>query len=246
MLSYIEADHQYLHSTLKNWTAATINPTPTLERAAQLYAEQLFSDFSTSVLIRIYATIPYAALPEKARSFAHRLATSAGVADQLYPDTQVLCLMGTKGKRAEWSDRQQSKGHQAIPLVSSKFVQAIPMITRLLNEFGIGTDWLDLPDKTSMITKSMGKIATVFYVPDAATARDPINRLVIPAQDFVKQNGVKTVFGVGGAYAVGCICTVLCFVSETLDRSVVDRFLPVINFFKQATTRPVMDGRFFA
>ena len=245
MFSYAEADHKYVHETLKKRTASTINNALTLERGAQRYAEQLYGDFGSSALIRIYATIPYAKLPEDLRSFAHRLASGAGVANELYPDTQTLCLMGSKGKRPEWSDRLQSKGHQAIPLVSSKFVQAIPMITRLLNEFGIGTDWLDRPDKTSMITKSMGKIATVFYVPDATTFRDPSDRLVIPAQDFVKQNGIKTVFGVGGAYAVGCICTLLCFVAETLDRSVVDKFLPLINFFKQATTRPVMDGRFF-
>jgi hypothetical protein len=120
------------------------------------------------------------------------------------------------------------------------------MIARLLGEFGIGTDWLNEADKASIIAKSMGKMATVFFVPDAASFRDSSNRLVIPVQDFVAQNNVKTVFGVGGAYANGSICTVLFFVSETLDRSVVDRFLPVVNFFKHSTTSAVMGGRFFA
>jgi hypothetical protein len=245
MLSYAEASNRYFHDDLKQRTT-TIAGTQTLEAAAQRFAEELYSDFASSVLVRLYVTIPYDHLPLSVKAFVNQAACSADVEDQIRDDTLVLCLMGTKGKRVEWRDRRHSKNHLAIPLVSSKFVQRIPMITRLLKEFGIGTDWLDQPDKHNMICKSLGKVATLFYVPDAATFRDHDNRLVIPAQDFVSQNGVKTVFGVGGAYANGYICTILCFVSETLDRSVVDRFLPIINFFKQATTSAVMKGRLFA
>jgi hypothetical protein len=244
MQSFGEASNNYFHVDLKNRTTS-ISYAPTLEQAAQRFVEALYADFASSVLVRLYTSVPYDRLPASRKTFVDQIARTAGVSEQVDDDTQVLCLMGTKGKRAEWTDRRQSKGHLAIPLVSGKFVQNIPMITRLLNEFGIGTDWLDSPDKTSIITRSMGKVATVFYVPDATTFRDQANRLVIPAQDFVSQNGVRTVFGVGGAYANGYICTILWFVSETLDRSVVDRFMPVINFFKHATTQAVMSGRLF-
>jgi hypothetical protein len=244
MHSFGEADNHYFHVDLKN-RSASLSQSPTLEQAAQRFVEDLYSDFPSSVLVRLYTTIPYESLRPPRRAFVDQIAGPAGIADQIHGDTQVLCLMGSDGKRAEWRDRRQSKGHLAIPLVSRKFVQNIPMITRLLNEFGIGTDWLDRPDKTSIITRSMGKVATVFYVPDATTFRDHANRLVIPAQDFVSQNGVKTVFGVGGAYANGNIVTVLWFVTEVLERTVVDRFMPVINFFKQATTAAVMGGRLF-
>jgi hypothetical protein len=245
MESYTEASNNYFHTDLKNRTTSISN-SPTLEQAAQRFVEELYADFASSVLVRLYSTVPYEKLTPSRKAFVEQIARSAGVTDQIQEDTQVLCLMGTKGKRAEWNDRQQSKGHLAIPLVSAKFVQKIPMIARLLNEFGIGTDWLDREEKTSIITRSLGRIATVFYVPDATTFRDHANRLVIPAQDFVSQNSVKTVFGVGGAYANGYICAVLWFVTETLDRTVVDRFLPVINFFKHATTESVMNGRLFA
>jgi hypothetical protein len=245
MQSYMEASNNYFHVDLKKRTSSISN-LPTLEDAAQRFVDGLYADCASSVLVRLYATIPISKLTPARRAFVDQVARSAGVADQIREDTQVLCLMGTKGRRAEWGDCAHSKGHLAIPLASAKFVQRIPMITRLLNEFGIGTDWIDRPDKTSIIVRSMGKIATVFYVPDATTFRDHANRLVIPAQDFVSQNGVKTVFGVGGAYANGYVCTVLWFVTETLSRSVVDQFLPVINFFKHATTQLVMDGQVFA
>jgi hypothetical protein len=244
MKSYSEASISYFHDDLKRRTRL-LGSVSTLEQAAQIFAGELFSDFDSSVLVRVYTTIPYEKLPPSPRAFADQIARSAGVAAEVRDDTMVLCLMGTKGKRPEWGDRRRSKGHLAIPLVSRKFVQAIPMITRLLNEFGIGTDWLDQPDKTRIITRSMGRIATVFYVPDAATFRDNANRLVIPASDFVTQNNVQTVFGVGGAYANGYICTVLFFLSERLDRSVVDGFLPIINFFKHATTTAAMSGHLF-
>jgi hypothetical protein len=243
--SCIEATNSYFHDTLKKRTA-TISNLPTLEEAAQTFVEGLYADFGTAVLVRLYTTVRYAQLPQTNKAFADNIAESASVQDQIGPDTDILCLMGTHGKRAAWCNRLQSKGHLAIPLVSPKFVQKIPMIARLLGEFGIGTDWLNAQDKGSIIAKSMGKMATVFYVPNAATFRDSLNRLVIPVQDFVAENNVKTVFGVGGAYANGSICTVLFFVSETLDRSVVDRFLPVVNFFKYSTTSAVMSGRLFA
>jgi hypothetical protein len=244
MHSYAEATNSYFHVDLKKRTTS-IADSRTLEQAAQRFVEELYSDFGSSVLVRLYTTIPYEKLPLSRKTFVDQIARLSGISEQIRADTQVLCLMGTKGRRAEWTDRRHSKGHLAIPLVSGKFVQSIPMVTRLLNEFGIGTEWLDRPDKTSIITRSMGKVATVFYVPDATTFRDHANRLVIPAQDFVSQNSVRTVFGVGGAYVNGYICTVLWFVSETLDRAVVDRFMPVINFFKHATTQAVMNGRLF-
>jgi hypothetical protein len=243
--SCIEATNSYFHDTLKRRTA-TVAQAPTLQDAAQTFVEGLYADFGSTLLVRLYTTVPYGQLPTTTRSFADNIARSACVLDQVGSETQVLCLMGTQGKRAQWCDRLHSRGHLAIPLVSSKFVQKIPMIARLLGEFGIGTDWLNEADKGSIIAKSMGKTATVFYVPDAATFRDSFNRLVIPVQDFVVENNVKTVFGVGGAYANGSICTVLFFVTETLDRSVADRFLPIVNFFKQSTTSMMMAGRLFA
>jgi hypothetical protein len=246
MDSYAQASNSYIHEELKQRAEAIARASHLFETSAQRFAEGLNADFASSVLIRIYLTCPFKRLHPIEEEFAKQAAKSAGVEDQLRDDTQVLCLMGTKGRRPQWGDRRQSKGHLAIPLVSSKFVQRIPMIARLLKEFGIGTDWLDVGDKTSLIARSLGRLATVFYVPDAATFRDHANRLVIPAQDFVTENRVKTVFGVGGAYVNGYICAILCFVSESLDRSVAERFLPIINFYKHATASMVTSGRLFA
>jgi hypothetical protein len=245
MNSYVEVTNAYFHDTLKRRTGE-LSSIATVEDAAQAFVEGLYADFASSVLVRLYTTIPYAGLSPTTKTFADRVARSAGVLDQLRSDTHVLSLMGTMGKRAAWRDRLQSNGHLAIPLVSSKFVEKIPMITRLLNEFGLGLDWLNEAGQSSIIAKSMGRMATVFYVPDAATYRDSLNRLVIPVQDFVAENGIKTVFGVGGAYANNQICAILFFASERLDRFVVERFLPVVNFFKHSTTHALMGGRLFS
>jgi hypothetical protein len=153
MESYEEARNSYFHDDLKRRTRL-ISQFPTLEQAAQSFVEELYSDFRSSVLVRLYTTIPYEKLTPSTRAFAEQIAQANGVADQIRDDTLVLCLMGTKGKRPEWSDRRRSKSHQAIPLVSRRFVQTIPMIARLLNEFGIGTDWIDQADKTSIITST--------------------------------------------------------------------------------------------
>ena len=46
-----------------------------------------------------------------------------------------------------------------------------------------------------------GVFADSFFVPDAATSHDEAGRLLIPAQDFVRRYGVRTVIGVGGQFA---------------------------------------------
>src|SRR5512144_2112177 len=98
-----------------------------------------------------------------------------------------------------WNDRRNSQGHVGIPLATSDFIEAIPMMSRLLKELGMGLDWIDSND-TSMVARALGSSSGLFYVPDAALEIDAKGRKVIAGQDFVKTHGVKTVFGMGGAF----------------------------------------------
>jgi hypothetical protein len=114
-----------------------INESSCLEEAAQRLATVLHTRFEESVVIaRVFFTVPFDRLPQANKDFVQKLAESAGAASQLKPTTPVLSLLGTHGQQAEWNDRRKSKGHMGIPLISSAFVSAIPMISRLLKDFG--------------------------------------------------------------------------------------------------------------
>ena len=55
----------------------------------------------------------------------------------------------------------KSKEHMGIPLISSAFVGAIPMISRLLKELGVPLDWIDSHD-SEIIKKTVGSSPEYF------------------------------------------------------------------------------------
>jgi hypothetical protein len=245
MRTYSEASSDFIHSFLKDKFLRPAMADDRLEGVAQRCADLLYSEFVSSVLVRIYVTCKVADLPQTNRSFVRNVALSANVLDLLKDDSIVLTLVGTRGREPDWNDRRKSRGHTGIPLLSPKFVDTIPMISRLLIEFGIGVDWIGTEGATDIIAKRIGTMASVFFVPDATTYRDRAGRLVIPAQDFVKTYGVKSVFGLGGAYLTGEICTILVFTNERVERKTAESFSSLINFFKASTVRLVTAGAIF-
>jgi hypothetical protein len=89
-----------------------------LEEAAQELATALQKQFDESVVLsRVYVTAPFDTMPPTNKTFVQNLAP-------------VLSLIGTYGQEEDWRDRRNSKGHVGIPLISSAFVGAIPMIAR--------------------------------------------------------------------------------------------------------------------
>jgi len=113
----------------------SVKQSQSLEAAAQAVAEALHTQFEESVVLaRVYLTSPFDALPQTNKDFVLKLAESAGAADDLKAATPLLSLIGTHGREADWCDRRNSKGHVGIPLISSAFVGAIPMISRRRNK----------------------------------------------------------------------------------------------------------------
>lgn len=228
---------------LEERTEAELSGAQTLEAAAQRFCEILQETFAEStVLARVFATVPYGALPGATRTFVHRL---EGV-DRLTPRTPVLALLGTRGALPRWNSRQLSEGHLGIPLASAEFVDAIPMIASLVRQLGVA-----IADahgvETGIVTQALGAAAGVFYVDDAATAVDSQGRRIIAARDFVREHGVRTVFGFGGAYAItGTFVVTILFTREHIARSHAERFMRLANRFKAATMRPVGRRNFFA
>jgi hypothetical protein len=232
--------------TLETRVAAELPGLDTLEAAAQRFCDLLYETFAeTSVLVRVFATVPFGMIPARNRAFVAGLAgPRAGAV--LLPKTPVLSLLGTRGKEPRWNSRHLSEGHVGIPLASAEFVDAIPMIASLVKQLGVAIEAADEVE-TGIVTSSLGKAAGVFYVDDAATASDSKGRRIIAARDFVDTYGVKTVFGFGGAYALtGTFVVAVLFTSETLPRSQAERFMRLANQLKASTMRPVGRRRFFA
>ena len=222
-----------------------IEKSKTLEAAAQELVMTLHTQFRESVtLARIFLTVPFDQLPEVNKEFVQKLADSAGAGSDLKPTTPVLSLLGTHGQEKDWNDRRKSKGHMGIPLISSAFVSAIPMISRLLKELGIPLDWVDSHD-SEIIKRSMGGPAGLFFVEDAGSATDNEGRKIIAAQDFVSSYKVKSVFGTGQAYPNGQILVNVLFCKDQVRRATAERFPQIVSLLKNHTDSLVENGKIF-
>ncbi len=229
------------------WTKVEprVKQSKSLEEAAQALATALHTQFQESVVLaRVYFTVPFGALPATNKAFVQKLAESAGAASDLKATTPVLSLIGTAGQEVDWNDRRKSKDHVGIPLTSSVFVDAIPMISRLLKELGVPLDWVDTQD--AEIVKKMDRAAGLFFVENAAEATDHQGRKIIPAQDFVSGHNVKTVFGVGGGYAGGQIVVVVAFCRDLIPRASAERFVALRDAFKGNTSSLVETAKVFS
>ena len=121
---------------------ASLTRVTSLEDAAQTFAKQIYDTFvESTVLARVYATVPFERLPAAHQKFVTELASSKSALARLDALTPVLSLVGTYGAEPSWCDRHQSKAHVGIPLIDTKFVEAIPMVARLLQELGVDPLW---------------------------------------------------------------------------------------------------------
>lgn len=237
---------------MKSWTAVEpavwaafverlrprLETAPSLADACQTLSEAL-AEIEPTALARVYAILPYRELPADVRGFVDELAGAPPPST-----TRVLTLMGTAGRRPEWCDRRQSLGHQGIPLISASFVEAIPMLSRLLKELGFDLAWLDTAQDV-FARKLIGGFNGIFYVADAKTARDANGRLVIPAVDFVAAENVETVFGMGGTNPDGTVLAWIVFTSAKVPRATVERLTSLLTMLKGETFRAVLERRFF-
>lgn len=234
----------------KTWSAFVdamrpgVAASKTVEDGAQIVCERLSTGVRNVALARIYAIVPYHELPADIRVFVDRLAATAGV-PELAPTTPVLTLLGTHGAKSDWCDRRRSTGHKGIPLVSAAFVEAIPMLSRLLKELGVDLAWLDAAPGV-FTRRLVGGFNGVFHADDARSARDASGRLVIPATEFVATEGIRTVFGMGGANPDGTTLACIVFTRELLSRAACDRFTSLISMLKVETFSSVLNRRLFS
>jgi two-component system NtrC family sensor kinase len=213
-----------------------------VESAAQGFVEDLVQSFSSIVLARIFLVLPLSQLPSAEQAYATRVAERH---HGLTASTKVLGLLGTAGEESAWCDRSRSAGHLAIPLLDRTFVQGAPMIAKLLADLEVNLSSLDVGGP--LVTRAMlGGLNKAFFVADALAAHDRSERLIIGAQDFVLRYGVRSVFGMGGAYVNGVLAIAIAFTSELLDEPTVNRFPSLIGNFKMATWPLCESGRIYS
>ena len=218
-----------------------------LETAAQGLVETLYQEFQDSiVLARCFVTVPYGALPAPNRKFVDALAGGKGISTEITDETPVLSLLGTCGVQSDWNDRRQSQGHIGIPLASASFVESIPMIASLLKELEVKLEWLSNVESSDFSEKELGGgWIGIFYVREAAAAMDQQGRLIIPAQDFVAENQIKTVFALGGIYPQGALFTLLVFTRDSIEKATLADYTPLVPLIVANTSHLVRDGKIF-
>jgi hypothetical protein len=118
------------------------------------------------------------------------------------------------------------------------------MVAALLSDLGVsmGPQSADGMQRDGLLG---GEATGIFYVEDAATTVDARARKIIPAQDFVAAYGVKTVFGMGGAWANGEAVACIVFGRKFLARNVARRVAPLLSVFRAATNTLAVSGRHF-
>ena len=118
-----------------------------MEDAANKIVNYLYDNIADSsggkanALVRFYKTHPYGQLDLGLQGFAQGILGSAPS-----DDTNCLTMLATMGDKHDWKSRSKSNGHRAIPLASTDMAAGIPMISRLLTQFGLDVGTVMRPD----------------------------------------------------------------------------------------------------
>lgn len=180
---------------------------------------------SACALVRFFKTHPYSALDANLQQAARDI---VGNSSLIMPYTKCLTLLGTVGDHPDWCSRHTSSGHKAIPLVSKAFVEQVPMISQLVQQFGLKLEEFLSPTPEILMDERQ-KTFNVFHIPEA------VNSPYIPAQrEFVIPYGVRSVMGFGGMLPSGNILAIIMFVKMPISRSTADLFRYVAAYVRIA------------
>ncbi len=192
------------------------------------YIYNNFKELRTSereaTLVRFFKTHPYRDLNRRLQGEAQSIVQGQYIA----PGTKCLTLLATAGDAPQWNDRQQSKGHQAIPLIDEDFVRRAPMILQLIQQFGLDVRAV-IETNPALITKSPHRAFNVFHIPTA------LNSPYIPGQkEFVVPYRVKSVLGFGGMLPSNELFAVILFSKVFVPIETANRFKFVSAYVRVA------------
>jgi hypothetical protein len=185
---------------------------------------------SSCALARVYVTLSASELPARLRGIAGGI-----LGRELDGATRCLVLLGTEGVEGAWCDRRTSQGHQAIPLPDPSFIEQLPMVTELFRQLGVKAD--------ELATGAWGAQGldqlSVFLVEEAGKSPH------IPAQEFVRTHGIRSVLGFGAPLPGGNLMATLLFNRVAVSREVASLFQPLSLNAKFAML-PFARGPFFS
>lgn len=192
-----------------------------MEQAADRIVRYFYEQFgdeqteaSAFALTRFFKTHSYEDLTIELQRFADQM---LGKQPEV-PTTKCLTLLATAGDRSEWNVRQASIGHQAIPLVSEQLVAQSPMISQLIQQFGLEIGTVLAPDP-NLLADLEQKTYNVFHVAQAA------NSAFVPAQaEFVTPCRVQSVLGFGGILPSGNLIAIILFSKVPIPNATADMF----------------------
>lgn len=165
-------------------------------------------------LVRFFKTQRFQDLPSDLQDIARAAAWGRSDVDA---DTRCLTLLATAGNQPQWNSRTQSAGHQAIPLATEEVVRQAPMVAQLIQQIGLNIAQVIGPSPALMIDGDQQNY-NVFHVPDA------LGSPYVPAQDFVREAGVRSVLGFGGLLPSGDLFAVILFSRVYIPRETAEMF----------------------
>jgi hypothetical protein len=183
---------------------------------------------SACALVRLFKTHLHGDLPKGLQEAARGILKGDAIARA----TKCLTLMATAGDEPQWNSRDGSTGHKAIPLVDEDFVKQIPMISRLIQQFGLEISTV-LEPMPGLLIDSERKIHStfIFHVPTALGSQ------YIPAQnEFVVPYQVKSVLGFGGLLPSGNLFVTIMFAKTWVPQETANLFKWVSTYTWLALT----------
>ena len=219
----------------------------TAEGIAQAFIDVVYEHFGKSlVLLRLFSSIPYSALLSQDKQLVDKKAAGSGIKHLLKDWTPVLTLLGTRGKRTEWNERRKSQGFRCIPLVSSDYVASLSMLAMQFRSMQFDLKLLDKWDEVVAVNGHADEYTGMLYVNSAAIDRDEQGRMVVPRQEFVEENYVKTVLGFGTGYPnYPAIVTLFAFTNEILNKTAMEPFASILETYLAITKDLIGNDRIF-
>ncbi|MBW4443647.1 MAG: hypothetical protein KME10_20925 [Plectolyngbya sp. WJT66-NPBG17] len=217
LANFTKDDMRHCAIKLRNLEERSHSMEETADRIVRYLHENLIdrqTGKSACALVRFFKTHPYGDLSPDLQEAAQAILKGRSIIRA----TKCLTLLATAGDEPYWNARQDSTGHQAIPLIDRDFVYRAPMILQLIQQFGLEVSAV-IDTAPTLITKATHKSFNVFHVPEA------IGSPHIPAQDqFVLPYKVQSVLGFGGMLPSGNLFAVILFSKVPISLATAGHF----------------------
>jgi PAS domain S-box-containing protein len=147
-------------------------------------------------------------MPVAALSARDAEEVSRALGSRVHPDLLCLSLRATRGAEGAWNDRDASKRHRVLPVVSGDR-ETTPMVSALVTKLGVPTRLLrtsQAPEHADDSPDAQLPWLDVFHVEVARGSP-----LVPDQADFVERHGVASVVGFAGVLPDSQVFVVILF-----------------------------------